>query len=32
MNTLKVEYYIYSKLFGYKLINLNLTLCGKVKY
>ena len=31
MNTLKVEYNVYAKLFGKNLINLNLTICEKSK-
>ena len=31
MNTLKVEFDVYAKLFGNQLINLNLTVCGKSK-
>ena len=31
INTLKVEFDVYAKLFGNQLINLNLTVCGKSK-
>ena len=32
LKTIKVEYDVYAKLFGNNLINLNLTVCKKIKY